>query len=408
MMKRINLLFFILIFNFSFSQKKELRKAQRLYDAGDIAGAAQILAENESILENADQKVKPNYDFLKGKIAQNNKDFVTALDLYTAVKEVASIKDDVAQQMTLLSADIVNSAIDDNSNGDFKSSTEKLYMAYKIDPKQNIDYLYFAASSAVNAEMFDVALDYYIQLKDKNYTGVVTKYFVTEVESGVETEVTESEYNLYKKSKSYENHREEDTPSRFPEVVKNIALIHAQLGDNDKAMAAVQEARVADPTDLNLILTEANIYIELGEKAKFQSLMNEAIAQDPENANLYYNLAVVTADLGEKEAARGYYEKAIEIDPNYENAYMNLVALILEAEQDIVEQMNSLGTSAADNAKYDALKKEREDLYKECIPILKSLIGIGENENAIKTLMNIYGTLGDNEGYKEMKALLDQ
>lgn len=407
-MKRITLLFFILIFNFSFSQKKELRKAQRLYDAGDIAGAAQILAENESILENADQKVKPNYDFLKGKIAQNNKDFVTALDLYTAVKEVASIKDDVAQQMTLLSADIVNSAIDDNSNGDFKSSTEKLYMAYKIDPEQNIDYLYFAASSAVNAEMFDVALDYYIQLKDKNYTGVVTKYFVTEVESGVETEVTESEYNLYKKSKSYENHREEDTPSRFPEVVKNIALIYAQLGDNDKAMAAVQEARVADPTDLNLILTEANIYIELGEKAKFQSLMNEAIAQDPENANLYYNLAVVTADLGEKEAARGYYEKAIEIDPNYENAYMNLVALILEAEQDIVEQMNSLGTSAADNAKYDALKKEREDLYKECIPILKSLIGIGENENAIKTLMNIYGTLGDNEGYKEMKALLDQ
>ena len=407
-MKRITLLFFILIFNFSFSQKKELRKAQKLYDAGDIAGAAQILAENESILENADQKVKPNYDFLKGKIAQNNKDFVTALDLYTAVKEVASIKDDVAQQMTLLSADIVNSAIDDNSNGDFKSSTEKLYMAYKIDPEQNIDYLYFAASSAVNAEMFDVALDYYIQLKDKNYTGVVTKYFVTEVESGVETEVTESEYNLYKKSKSYENHREEDTPSRFPEVVKNIALIHAQLGDNDKAMAAVQEARVADPTDLNLILTEANIYIELGEKAKFQSLMNEAIAQDPENANLYYNLAVVTADLGEKEAARGYYEKAIEIDPNYENAYLNLVALILEAEQDIVEQMNSLGTSAADNAKYDALKKEREDLYKECIPILKSLIGIGENENAIKTLMNIYGTLGDNEGYKEMKALLDQ
>ena len=407
-MKRITLLFFILIFNFSFSQKKELRKAQKLYDAGDIAGAAQILAENESILENADQKVKPNYDFLKGKIAQNNKDFVTALDLYTAVKEVASIKDDVAQQMTLLSADIVNSAIDDNSNGDFKSSSEKLYMAYKIDPEQNIDYLYFAASSAVNGEMFDVALDYYIQLKDKNYTGVVTKYFVTEVESGVETEVTESEYNLYKKSRSYENHREEDTPSRFPEVVKNIALIHAQLGDNDKAMAAVQEARVADPTDLNLILTEANIYIELGEKAKFQSLMNEAIAQDPENANLYYNLAVVTADLGEKEAARGYYEKAIEIDPNYENAYMNLVALILEAEQDIVEQMNSLGTSAADNAKYDALKKEREDLYKECIPILKSLIGIGENENAIKTLMNIYGTLGDNEGYKEMKALLDQ
>jgi tetratricopeptide (TPR) repeat protein len=407
-MKRIALLTFILIFNFSFSQKKELRKAQKLYDAGDIAGASQILTENQSLLESADQKVKPNYDFLRGKIAQNNKEFQTAFDLFNSVKDVASIKDEVIQQLNLLSADIVNSAIDDNGSGDFKSSTEKLYLAYLIDPELNKDYLYFAASSAVNAEMFDVALGYYIQLKEMDYTGVVTKYYVTEIESGVETEVTESEYNLYKKSKSYENYREEDTPSKFPEIVKNIALIHAQLGDDDKAMAAVQEARLSNPSDLNLILTEANIYIELGEKEKFQVLMSEAIAQDPNNANLYYNLAVVTSDLGEKDAARGYYEKAIEINPEYENAYLNLVALILEGEQTIVEQMNSLGTSAADNAKYDALKLDRENLYKECVPILRSLIQIGENEDAIKTLMNIFGTLGDNEGYKEMKALLDK
>ena len=231
---------------------------------------------------------------------------------------------------------------------------------------------------------------------------------MTEKETTTEIEVTKSEYELYKKSKSYEGFREENTPSRFPEIVKNIALIHSQLGDNEKAITAVQEARLSNPDDLNLILTEANIYIQLDEKEKFQELMSEAIAKDPENANLLYNLAVVTADLGDKISARSYYEKAIKIDPNYKNAYLNLVALILEGEQKIVEQMNSLGTSAADNAKYDSLKIQREDLYKECIPILKSLIQIGDNEeDAIKTLMNIYGTLGDNEGFKEMKALLD-
>ena len=407
-MKRITLLALLLLFNFSFSQKKELRKAQKLYDSGDVLGASQLLEYNQSLFDNADPKIKPNYDFLRGKIAQNNKEFQIAYDLFTSLKDVESIKDEVKQQLSQLSADIVNSAIDDNNTGDFKSSTEKLYMAYLIDPELNKDYLYFAASSAVNAEMFDVALEYYIQLKEMNYTGVVTKYYVTEIESGDETEVTESEYNLYKKSKSYENHREEDTPSKFPEIVKNIALIHAQRGDNEKAMTAVQEARLSNPTDLNLILTEANIYIELGEKEKFQILMNEAIAQSPNNANLYYNLAVVTADLGEKEAAMGYYEKAIEIDPNYQNAYLNLVALILEGEERIVEEMNSLGTSSADNAKYDALKLDREELYRECVPILKALTELGDNEDAIKTLMNIYGTLGDNEGYKEMKALLEK
>ena len=407
-MKRITLLALLLLFNFSFSQKKELRKAQKLYDSGDVSGASQLLEDNQSLFDNADPKIKPNYDFLRGKIAQNNKEFKIAFDLFTSLKDVKSIKDEVKQHLSQLSADIVNSAIDDNNTGDFKSSTEKLYMAYLFDPELNKDYLYFAASSAVNAEMFDVALEYYIQLKEMNYTGVVTKYYVTEIESGDETEVTESEYNLYKKSKSYENHREEDTLSKFPEIVKNIALIHAQRGDNEKAMTAVQEARLSNPTDLNLILTEANIYIELGEKEKFQILMNEAIAQSPNNANLYYNLAVVTADLGEKEAAMGYYEKAIEIDPNYQNAYLNLVALILEGEERIVEEMNSLGTSSADNVKYDALKLDREELYRECVPILKAFTELGDNEDAIKTLMNIYGTLGDNEGYKEMKALLEK
>lgn len=358
-------------------------------------------------MESADQKVKPQYQFLKGKIAQQNKEFKIAYDLFNNIKENSSLKEEVTQQMLLLSADIVNSAIDDNNAGNFKASTEKLYMAYNIDPEANQDYLYFAASSAVNADMFEAALSYYIKLKEIKYTGVVTKYFVTEVDSGNEIEVTQSEYDLYKKSKSYEGFREEETPSRFPEIVKNIALIYSELGDNDKAMSAVQEARNENPDDLNLILTEANIYIQLGEKERFQELMSQAIAQDPDNANLLYNLAVVTSDLGDKAAARGYYEKAIEIDPNYRNAYLNLVALILEGEQDIVEQMNSLGTSAADNARYDSLKSSREDLYRECVPILKSLIKIGDaEEDAIKTLMNIYGTLGDTEGFKEMKALL--
>jgi tetratricopeptide (TPR) repeat protein len=406
-MKRITLIIFLLSINFSFSQKKELRKAQKLFDGGDIAAASQVLTEFQSILESADQKVKPQYQFLKGKIAQQNKEFKIANDLFNNIKENSSLKEEVTQQMLILSADIVNSAIDDNNAGNFKASTEKLYMAYNIDPEANQDYLYFAASSAVNADMFEVALSYYIKLKEIKYTGVVTKYFVTEVDSGNEIEVTQSEYDLYKKSKSYEGFREEETPSRFPEIVKNIALIYSELGDNDKAMSAVQEARNENPDDLNLILTEANIYIQLGEKERFQELMSQAIAQDPDNANLLYNLAVVTSDLGDKAAARGYYEKAIEIDPNYRNAYLNLVALILEGEQDIVEQMNSLGTSAADNARYDSLKSSREDLYRECVPILKSLIKIGDaEEDAIKQLMFIYGTLDDTEGFKEMKELL--
>ena len=405
-MKRFILLLFFIVFNFSFSQKKELRKAEKLYYAGDLSGSEKILTEFKSLLENIDEKLKPKYKLLKGKIAKDNKQFNQAFNFLMPLKGIKSIEEDLESTLALLAVDLVNSAIEDNSKGDFKSSAEKLYLAYEVDKEQNVDYLYFAASSAVNAEQFEKSLEYYTLLKDINYTGVVTKYFVTEVDTEKKIEVSKSEYDIYKKSKLYKDFREEETESKFPEIVKNIALIYAQMGDNDKAMKAVQEARISSPNDINLILTEANIYIQLGEKVKFQELMNQAIAQDPNNPNLFYNLAVVTSDLGDKNSAREYYEKAIEIDPNYQNAYLNLVALILEGERKIVEEMNSLGTSSKDNARYDSLKLEREKLYQECVPILKKLIDLDKNEDAIKTLMNIYGTLGNNDGFKKMKALL--
>jgi tetratricopeptide (TPR) repeat protein len=407
-MKRTILIFLIIFFNFSFAQKKELRKAQKLYNAGDLSGSSQILSDFQSLLENIDDKLKPNYYLLKGKVAKDNKLFNEAFDVLIPLKGIESIEEDLERTLTLLAADIVNSAIDDNSKGDFKSSADKLYLAYEVDKEQNLDYLYFAASSAVNASEFETALEYYTLLKEINYTGVITKYYVTEIDIDKETEVAKSEYDLYKKSKSYKDFREEKTESKFPEIVKNIALIYAQMGDDDKAMSAVQEARISSPNDINLILTEANIYIQLGEKEKFKDLMNQAIEQDPNNPSLFYNLAVVTSDLGDKVSAREYYEKAIEIDVNYQNAYLNLVALILEGEQKIVEEMNSLGTSSKDNAQYDLLKLDREKLYQECVPILKKLIDIEKDEDAIKTLMNIYGTLGDNEGFKQMKALLSE
>ena len=69
--------------------------------------------------------------------------------------------------------------------------------------------------------------------------------------------------------------------------------------------------------------------------------------------------------------------------------------------------MNSLGTSRADNARYDVLKSKREALYLQCVPFLEKLIAINKNKEAIQTLMNIYGTIGDNIGYMKMKKMLE-
>ncbi len=99
--------------------------------------------------------------------------------------------------------------------------------------------------------------------------------------------------------------------SKYPEIVKNIALIYAQQGKNEEAIAAVQEARNESPEDLNLILTEADLYIKLGEKEKFKELIGIAIEQDPDNANLYFNLGVVNNDLGERGRPANFTKKLL-------------------------------------------------------------------------------------------------
>jgi len=406
-MKKQLILVFSLLTTVGFAQKKEYRSALKKFTAGDVAAAAQILEDNAQILSTADPKLAASITFLEGKIAASNKAFSTAIEKFEAAAEGGYTATEIDAEREKLVADLVNTAIADNEKNAFLEGAEKLYMAYQINPALNQDYLYYAASGAVNGKDYPLALSYYEELKDINYTGIKTQYFVTEVASGNEIEVSQTEFDLYKKSKDYTNHREAQTESKFPEIVKNIALIYADQGDSEKAMQAVQEARKSNPDDLNLILTEANIYIELDEKEKFQELIKQAIAQDPNNALLYFNLGVVNADLGDPVAARGYYEKAIELDSQYESAYLNLVSLILGGEAAIVDEMNSLGNSKADNARYDVLKEQREALYKECVPILKDLVALNQNEDAIKTLMNIYGTLGDNEGFKEMKALLE-
>ena len=410
-MKTKNILTFLLLIfiSFGYSQKKELRNANKFYNSGEYLSALDLLETSKSLFDSSDDKIKSQVMLLYGKIYTSTEDFELAIKSFNYSRELGASENDLNSEINKLETAIITSAIADNESENFSDAAKKLKIVYDINPENNALYLYYAASSAVNSNDLSLALEYYLILRDIKYEGIETKYYITDVSNETEIEISsETEFNLLKKSKDYSNPREEETESKFPEIVKNIAIIYKQLGQNDMALAAIETARASNPDDVGLIITAANIYFELDDKEAFKLAMSEAIEKEPNNPILYYNLGVVSGELGEKESARTYYEKSIELDPTNENSYLNLVALILDGEQEIVNEMNSLGTSRSDNLRYDELKITREELYKECVPILKDLIAISNDIEAIRTLMNIYGTLGDNPGYMEMKNLLDQ
>ena len=409
------------------AQKKELRKIDKLVLESFWEEAKDELETSKSLILSSEDKYKAQFYFYDAKVSNELKDFKNAINSLNNLNKLnpnsnlpTKLELEYSNLGIVISNSVVNSAVTDNQNSNFLDAAEKLIMAYEMDIDKNIDYLYFAAGSAVNGKDYDLSLEYYVKLKNMGYTGIVDEYFVTNNETGVEEKVSQTEYDLLKSSKDYSNPRIGQTESRFPEIVKNIALIYVQQGKNDLAEAAIKEAREIQPDDVSLLLNEADLYIRISNNSdndedrllyrnKFKTLMEKAIELDPDNGILYYNLGVIYAEQGELDLAKEKYSQAIKLIPDYVDAYLNLVSVILEDEVSIVDEMNSLGTSKKDNLRYDELKVKREDLYRECVPLLEELLNVSPtNIDALNTLKNIYGVLGNNEAFMKIKAKIEE
>ena len=406
---------FILILSLSvYGQKKELKALDKLVESQDYDTALDQLLSLESMIMGSELKYQAQYHFLAGKIYGGKKDFKAAFTAFDSSRQFeaengsSKYSSEINKLMSDLSVEAINKAIDENQNENFAEATNLLILVYNVDKEKNSDYLYYAASSAVNGGDYDRALGYYQELRDLGYTGSTEKFYATENETGQEVELSAENFVLFKKLKEYSNFRSETTKSKLPEIIKNIALIYVQQKRNDLAIGAIKDARAANPLDVGLILTEANLYIQLGDKQKFADLMKEAIEKDPKNHILYFNLGVITSEQGDRNKARSYYESAIKLDPLYAASYLNLAALILDGEPELVEKMNSLGNSRADNIKYEQLLKQREKLFLEAVPVLENLISIDpSNVEALTTLKNIFGTIGDAANFKKIKEKLE-
>ena len=425
-MKKLAILMMLMICSNSFTQKKELRQINKLISESFFNEAQSSLEAISSLVEVSDDKIKAQYYFYLAKVSNELEKFNDAIKAYENLKSINDsaystiIKTEFDFLYSQIETSIINSAVEDNRNSNYSVASDKLIMAYRMNEEKNRDYLYFAAGSSVNSKEYDKALNYYVELKENNYTGVIDEYYITNNETGEEEKVSETEFDLLKNSKDYSNPIVGQTESRYPEIVKNIALIYVQQGKNDVAIEAIQEARSIQPDDTSLILNEADLYIRISNNSddeserdlyrkKFKELMELAITNDPENGILYYNLGVISSEQGENDSALEYYKKAIEFKPDYVDAYLNLVAVILDGEQSIVDEMNNLGTSKKDNIRYDELIVERENLYKECIPFLEKLIEVSPtNIDALNTLKNIYGVLGENEKFKDISAKINE
>lgn len=394
-----------------FAQKKEIKSAEKAINKENYAEAKSLLKSVEGSISSQKDNLKEDFYVAKGLAymgsqpqKQSVEDLNIAGESFKMAKELGS--QDADANLTKVRNALINSAIADQNAQNFSKSAEKLYASYNLNKKDTI-YLYYAASNATNAKDYKTALEYYNTLQELNYSGEGMEYYATNKATGEQEKFTDKEQrDIFMKTGTYKDPKEEKLPSKKAEITKNIALIYLQQGDTEKGLKAIDKAIATNPEDTDLLLAQADIYYQSGDKKKYTEIVEKVLEKDPNNAALYYNLGVTAMQMDAAEKSITYYKKAIEIDPKMANAYVNLASSMLMKEKSIIDEMNGLGMSNADNKRYDELTKERSELYKNAVPYLEKAVDLEpNNEQAIQTLINIHSQLGNDDKVAKYKAM---
>ncbi len=220
--------------------------------------------------------------------------------------------------------------------------------------------VYNAALSAEQSEDFETAITYYKKAIEVDYLGAKMYLYLA---------------NLYQRNEQPEEY-----------------------------LAIVQEGRTKYPEDADLIVYELNYYLKNNKFEEAENNLKLAIEKEPNNKQLHFSLGVVYDNLGRTEEAAAAYQKAIDIDPDYFDAVYNLGALYFNKGV----EMNDAANSIEDNKKYAAAREEAKQVFVKSQPYLERAHEIDPTDmSAMGSLKQLYGLLGENDKYLDIKKKME-
>ena len=414
MKKQLMLVIALMATTLVIGQKKELKKAQKALESLNYTETLNLLNQAEVKFAEMDKDQVVQFYLMKTEALIGSGEAVSDNNLTNAVEALSQAKSrglsGEAQERAdriigTLRGVFVNKAIEAQNNEKYAQAADLLTQGYTLSPTDT-SFLYYAAGNLVNGQLFDQALEKYTKLLDMGYTGIREEFYAVSKASGEEVLFdSRAQREEGMKFGLYEQPRDVKTESVESDLLQKVTLIYINQGEDEKAVALMARARAANPNDVNLMRSEADLAYKMGDLEKYRQVMEEVVTTDPNNPELFYNLGVSAMQVGENDRAKTYYARALELDPSYSFAQINMASLILQDERSIVEEMNNLGTSAADNRRYDELKEERKNMYREALPYLEGASQtVPDNIDVLRTLMNIYSQLSMTPEYKATKA----
>ena len=255
------------------------------------------------------------------------------------------------------------------NNGQYAEAAPLFKKAYDIAASlgggdQASEMLNLAATSALRAEDYNTALEYFNMMKG----------------NGKET----------------------------AELYRHLAACYNGLGNSEQAMEMINAGLAINPSDANLILEKVNAYLKEGKGAEAVADLQKLHELDPENAQLLFVLGTIYGDENNKDVfdtdkAKQYYEQALAITPNYYDAIYNIGVLYTTMANKYIEQANEItGFSKAEQEQYNNLIEQANDLLRTGLPYLQQAYEAQPSDDVKNVLRSIYVKLNMTD---EVKAL---
>ena len=276
---------------------------------------------------------------------------------------------EIAMRISSVMTTYYSQGADEYNKGNFAAAAPLFKKAYDIAKSlgggnEASEMLNLAATSALRAEDYSTALEYFTELKD----------------NGNET----------------------------AELYRHLAACYNGLGQPEQAMAMINAGLEKDPGDANLILEKVNAYLKEGKGAEAIVDLEKLLELDPENAQLLFVLGTIYGDENNKdvydtEKAKQYYERALAINPDYYDATYNIGVLYTTMANKYIEQANDItGFSKAEQEQYNSLIEQANELLRTGLPYLQKAYEAQPSDDVKNVLRSIYVKLNMTD---EVKAL---
>ncbi|PCI01698.1 MAG: hypothetical protein COB81_06855 [Flavobacteriaceae bacterium] len=390
------------------AQKNEIKTADKAVKSSDYPAALAALAQAEGLINDGNaKKYKAKFLYLKAMATYANGAGTDNVSIGKAFNEVISYEETSGKQKyaveiggllnTLInevagkSSDLYNEAIVSKDLATFKSAADGFNEVFLLSPKDTA-FVENAGMAYYSAKEYDKSMEVYRSLLDMGYTGIKTEYKATNKETGKDQWFNDKkQMDFQVKLGMAINPETIVKESRKSNILTRIAKIYIAKGDNDNALIAIGEARIANPDDYSLLIDEANVYYHKGNTQKFKEKLEEAITINPTDPTLYYNVGVMNLDQKNIDEAIRNFKKAIELKPDYGDAYNNIGAAMLQKAEPVIEEMND---NSMNFDKYDAIKANKLDpIYKEALPYYEKSYELNPSPSVKATLNGLYENL---------------